>query len=55
MKNDKNSEEAFIERLKEYIENVAGFKMCTPKNFENLAQGIFNETGSLLSSTTLKR
>lgn len=55
MKNDKNSEEAFIERLKEYIENVAGFKMCTPKNFENLAQGIFNETGSLLSPTTLKR
>lgn len=55
MKNDKNSEEAFIERLKEYIENVAGFKMCTPKNFENLAQGILNETGSLLSPTTLKR
>lgn len=51
----KNTDELFIEKLKEYAENVAGFKMCTPKDFENLAQNVFNETGSLLSPTTLKR
>ena len=51
----KNTDELLTERLKEYVENVAGFRMCTPKDFDNLAQRIFNETGSLLSPTTLKR
>ncbi|MBO7240435.1 MAG: hypothetical protein J6V23_08135 [Bacteroidaceae bacterium] len=55
MKDTKNANEYLIERLKEYVENVAGFKLCTPKDFDNLTQNIFKETGSLLSSTTLKR
>ena len=55
MKDTKNANEHLIEKLKEYVENVAGFKLCTPKDFDNLTQNIFKETGSLLSSTTLKR
>ena len=55
MNDTKNIDDSLIERLKEYVENVAGFAMSTPKDFENLALYIFNETGSLLSSTTLKR
>lgn len=55
MNDTKNIDDSLIERLKEYVENVAGFVMSTPKDFENLAQYIFNETGSLLSPTTLKR
>ena len=55
MEKEKNSDELFTERLKEYTENVAGFRMCTPKDFDTLAQYVFNETGSLLSPTTLKR
>ena len=51
----KNTDELLTEKLKEYVENVAGFNMCTPKDFDNLAQSVFKETGSLLSSTTLKR
>ena len=37
----KNTDELLTERLKEYVENVAGFRMCTPKDFDNLAQRIF--------------
>ncbi|MBO5866079.1 MAG: hypothetical protein J6Q73_08550 [Bacteroidaceae bacterium] len=55
MNDTKNTDELLTEKLKEYVENVAGFRMCTPKDFENLAQKVFNETGSLLSPTTLKR
>lgn len=55
MKDTKNANEYHVEKLKEYVENVAGFKLCTPKDFDNLTQNIFKETGSLLSSTTLKR
>ena len=51
----RNTDELLTEKLKEYVENVAGFNMCTPKDFDNLAQSVFKETGSLLSSTTLKR
>lgn len=55
MKDTKNANEYLIDKLKEYVENVAGFNLCTPKDFDNLTQNIFKETGSLLSSTTLKR
>ena len=51
----KNTDEFLTEKLKEYVENVAGFRLCTPKDFKNLAQSVFNETGSMLSPTTLKR
>ena len=51
----KNTDELLTEKLKEYVENVAGFRMCTPKDYDNLAQSVFKETGSLLSPTTLKR
>ena len=44
-----------VEKLKGYVENVTGFKMHTPKDYAALANRIFNETGSLLSPTTLKR
>ena len=55
MKDIRNTDELFVERLKEYVENVVGFKMCTPKDFDNLRQSIFQETCCLLSTTTLKR
>ncbi|MDE6027089.1 MAG: hypothetical protein K2G23_03365 [Muribaculaceae bacterium] len=37
------------------VEETAGFSPSTPKQFEELATSIFNLTGNLLSSTTLKR
>ncbi|MBO7192975.1 MAG: hypothetical protein J6V47_01660 [Bacteroidaceae bacterium] len=55
MKDTKNANEHLIEKLKEYVESVAGFNLYTPKDFDNLTEYIFKETGSLLSSTTLKR
>lgn len=55
MKDTKNANEHLIEKLKEYVESVAGFNLYTPKDFDNLTQNIFKETGSLLSPTTLKR
>ena len=55
MNNDKNTNDFFVEKLKDYVENVAGFAMHTPKDFDALATSVFNETGSLLSPTTLKR
>ena len=55
MNNDKYSKELFERRLKQHVENTVGFKMCTPKDYEALAESIFRETGSLLSPTTLKR
>ena len=50
-----NNREVFVDKLKEYAENVAGFRMCTPKDFDSLAMHIFKETGYQLSPTTLKR
>lgn len=55
MKETHNDDKLYTDKLKEYTENIAGFRMCTPKDFDILAQYIFNETGSLISSTTLKR
>lgn len=55
MNNTNSIDESLTEKLKEYVDNVAGFKMCTPKDFDALSQSIFYETGSLLSPTTLKR
>ena len=50
-----NEERSLIENLKEYVENIIGFKMRTPRDFDFLANSIFNETRSQLSPTTLKR
>ena len=47
--------DVFLDRLRESIENIAGFRMRTPRDFDFLAGSIFNETRSLLSPTTLKR
>lgn len=55
MNDSLNTNESLVGKLKECIENVAGFRMCTPKDFDNLARMIFDETGSMLSPTTLKR
>lgn len=55
MKKGEEHSEMFVEKLKEYVENVAGFKICTPRDFTALAKLIFNDTKSMLSPTTLKR
>ena len=55
MKETLKNDNFFTNKLKEYTENIAGFRMCTPKDFDLLALSIFNETGSMISSTTLKR
>ena len=52
MENEKSS---LIESLKEATENIIGFKMHTPRDFDFLAKSIFNETRDQLSPTTLKR
>lgn len=49
------SSEIFTEKLKECVENVAGFKMRTRQDFDFLATNIFNETRQMLSATTIKR
>jgi hypothetical protein len=55
MNNETRAQEFFLERLKQYVENIAGFKMHTPRDFDFLSGAIFNETRNHLSSTTLKR
>ena len=55
MEKETNNKEFFIGRLKECIENVAGFSMRTPRDFTLLASIIFNETKNQVSPTTLKR
>lgn len=50
-----NSEELFVDKLKECVENTVRMKMRTPRNFEFLSECIFNETRNQLSATTLKR
>ena len=52
---DETSSEIFTEKLKECVENVAGFKMRTRQDFDFLATNIFNETRQMLSATTIKR
>ena len=42
-------------KLKHLVEMTAGCEMRTPKDFDFLARCIYNRTGNLLSSTTLKR
>ena len=44
-----------IRHLIERIEKMAGFHPCHPKEFDRLRTIIYNRTGELLSSTTLKR
>ena len=55
MEEHNKSDDLLIEKLREYVESVAGCEMHTPKDFDNLTLKVFNETGSLLSPTTLKR
>lgn len=51
----KNTQQAHAEKLKESIENVCGYKLRTPRDFEQLAKNIFDNTRQLLSTTTIKR
>ena len=44
-----------IEALKAALEEASGFKIETPKNFEQLRGVIFRRTGEYISTTTLKR
>ena len=55
MGKEENLKEFYLKRLKECIENIAGYKMRTPRDFDFLAGNIFHETREPLSSTTLKR
>ncbi len=42
-------------KLRHLLETTAGCKIRTPKDFDFLSQCIYNRTGNLVSSTTLKR
>ena len=42
-------------RLKEYVENIAGFRMNTPRDFDFLSGAVLKETRTRLSPTTLRR
>lgn len=46
---------AAILTLIEELEKMVGFKLKTPKHFEMMRSTVFNRTGELLSTTTLKR
>lgn len=52
---EKNTKRREIEELTRQLEEMTGIKMQTPKDFDRLRVVIFNRTGELLSSTTLKR
>lgn len=47
--------ESDLSGLRSYVERTAGFAPRTPKQFEALAESIYQRTGILLSPTTLKR
>lgn len=49
------NEEKLIRALITRIEEMAGMKISTPKDFDRLRSVIYNRTGELISSTTLKR
>ncbi len=51
----KTERETSIEKLKECIENVFGYKVRTPRDFDALATTIFNNTRQMISATTIKR
>lgn len=52
---EKTTRERSIENLKECIENVIGYKVRTPRDFDALATSIFNNTRQMISPTTIKR
>lgn len=47
--------ETFTEYLKECIENIIGYKVRTPRDFDALATSIFENTKQMISPTTIKR
>ena len=52
---DKEKQNKEIEALKAALEEAAGFKAETPKNFEQLRTVIFRRTGEYIIATNLKR
>ena len=48
-------QEQALARLREMIEEAVGRKMKTPKDFDFLADQIFDKLHETVSSTTLKR
>lgn len=50
-----NHDDKNIERLKQVIEQVAGRRMQTPKDFDFLSEYIFEQLHQHISGTTLKR
>lgn len=44
-----------IARLRKCIEDTVGYTAKTPKDFERLSEDIFNNTGTILSVSTLMR
>lgn len=45
----------YTEKLKESIENICGYKVRTPRDFDALATNIFENTKQMISPTTIKR
>lgn len=45
----------YTEKLKESIENICGYKLRTPRDFDALATNIFENTKQMISPTTIKR
>lgn len=55
MKANKATAGAQTEELKKSIENVVGYRVRTPRDFDLLAENIFNSTKQMISPTTIKR
>ncbi|MBO5699331.1 MAG: hypothetical protein J6R79_04930 [Bacteroidaceae bacterium] len=55
MTKEKNKQDFLLMRLKEYVENIAGFRMNTPRDFDFLSGAVLKETRTRLSPTTLRR
>ena len=52
---EKTTTDTHTEKLKECIENIIGYKLRTPRDFDALAICIFDNTKQMLSPTTIKR
>lgn len=52
---EKTATGTYTEKLKESIENICGYKLRTPRDFESLTKDIFQNTRHMISPTTIKR
>ena len=49
------AKETHIEKPKKYTENIFGYKVRTPRDFEALTTNIFNNAKQMISLSTIKR